>query len=443
MHARFDARGECSSAGGVVLARACPRSGASEPHIAAHARALLWRQASAISAHRARAGGDELAGAGGAPDHALKTLVVLGGDVKVNGVAFSSSVSRDMARNSPACLMLGTRRSAFRLSRSFKGAGHAYDGRRTRAIRSTSSRKPTFLVLVYGVVAALCQRYVYWPARVRARKCRRQHPQPSPHGHGPRAPGVAPVEARSCRKARCSAGRSFHVVDGGCASSITLRLGGTESTLRFRHHFRRGLTPLRSTSTRHTCRCSSTATRSVKGRSSARCGALALAHQRRLDRGLGHRLLSRRHRLPRSVRGSTEPSTVSRSTCPANRSSTPKPKVGTRSPPSNGECWCAVAPIGATATRGPEGVDEEAIELLGMARPGTDTACACRHAARRVCAAHRSRRRERGGVDDHDVGVEEGGGVDGIDAPPPDVPASSSPRTSTTITPFARDTWDL
>src|SRR5688572_24693702 len=31
-------------------------------------------------------------------DDALKTLVVLGGDTKVSGVAFSSSVSRDMAR---------------------------------------------------------------------------------------------------------------------------------------------------------------------------------------------------------------------------------------------------------------------------------------------------------------------------------------------------------
>ena len=31
-------------------------------------------------------------------DDALKTLVVLGGDLKVGGIAFSSSVSRDLAR---------------------------------------------------------------------------------------------------------------------------------------------------------------------------------------------------------------------------------------------------------------------------------------------------------------------------------------------------------
>lgn len=42
-------------------------------------------------------------------DDALKTLVVLSGDVKVTGLAFSSSVSRDMA-NKPAGLARGRRR---------------------------------------------------------------------------------------------------------------------------------------------------------------------------------------------------------------------------------------------------------------------------------------------------------------------------------------------
>jgi hypothetical protein len=57
-------------------------------------------------------------------DDALKTLVVLGGDVKVNGVAFSSSVSRDMARKLAGLPESGDAPLSFsELSRSFKGAG--------------------------------------------------------------------------------------------------------------------------------------------------------------------------------------------------------------------------------------------------------------------------------------------------------------------------------
>lgn len=57
-------------------------------------------------------------------DDALKTLVVLGGDVKVNGVAFASSVSRDMARKLAGLPETGDAPLSFsELSRSFKGAG--------------------------------------------------------------------------------------------------------------------------------------------------------------------------------------------------------------------------------------------------------------------------------------------------------------------------------
>jgi hypothetical protein len=57
-------------------------------------------------------------------DDALKTLVVLGGDVKVSGVAFSSSVSRDMARKLAGLPEDGDTPFSFsELSRSFKGAG--------------------------------------------------------------------------------------------------------------------------------------------------------------------------------------------------------------------------------------------------------------------------------------------------------------------------------
>ena len=57
-------------------------------------------------------------------DDALKTLVVLGGDVKVSGVAFSSSVSRDMARKLAGLPEAGDAPLGFsELSRSFKGAG--------------------------------------------------------------------------------------------------------------------------------------------------------------------------------------------------------------------------------------------------------------------------------------------------------------------------------
>lgn len=57
-------------------------------------------------------------------DDALKTLVVLGGDVKVSGVAFSSSVSRDMARKLAGLPEAGDTPLSFsELSRSFKGAG--------------------------------------------------------------------------------------------------------------------------------------------------------------------------------------------------------------------------------------------------------------------------------------------------------------------------------
>jgi hypothetical protein len=57
-------------------------------------------------------------------DDALKTLVVLGGDVKVTGLAFSSSVSRDMARKLAGLPESGDAPLSFtELSRSFKGAG--------------------------------------------------------------------------------------------------------------------------------------------------------------------------------------------------------------------------------------------------------------------------------------------------------------------------------
>jgi len=56
-------------------------------------------------------------------DDALKTLVVLGGDVKVNGVAFSSSVSREMARKLAGLPEEGDEPLGFSaLARSFKGA---------------------------------------------------------------------------------------------------------------------------------------------------------------------------------------------------------------------------------------------------------------------------------------------------------------------------------
>jgi hypothetical protein len=56
-------------------------------------------------------------------DDALKTLVVLGGDVKVSGVAFSSSVSRDMARKLAGLPEQGEQPLSFsELSRTFKGA---------------------------------------------------------------------------------------------------------------------------------------------------------------------------------------------------------------------------------------------------------------------------------------------------------------------------------
>jgi hypothetical protein len=57
-------------------------------------------------------------------DDALKTLVVLGGDAKVSGVAFASSVSRDMARKLAGLPEQGQAPLSFsELSRSFKGAG--------------------------------------------------------------------------------------------------------------------------------------------------------------------------------------------------------------------------------------------------------------------------------------------------------------------------------
>lgn len=57
-------------------------------------------------------------------DDALKTLVVLGGDVKVTGVAFASSVSRDMARKLAGLPESGDTSLSFsELARSFKGAG--------------------------------------------------------------------------------------------------------------------------------------------------------------------------------------------------------------------------------------------------------------------------------------------------------------------------------
>lgn len=63
-------------------------------------------------------------------DDALKTLVVLGGDAKVSGVAFSSSVSRDMARRLAGLpdddrALLGFSE----LARSFKGANVALQTR--------------------------------------------------------------------------------------------------------------------------------------------------------------------------------------------------------------------------------------------------------------------------------------------------------------------------
>src|SRR5690349_25043510 len=57
-------------------------------------------------------------------DDALKTLVVLGGDVKVNGVAFASSVSPDMARKLAGLPESGDTQLRFsEMGRSFKGAG--------------------------------------------------------------------------------------------------------------------------------------------------------------------------------------------------------------------------------------------------------------------------------------------------------------------------------
>jgi len=57
-------------------------------------------------------------------DDALKTLVVLGGDVKVSGVAFASSVSRNMARKLAGLPAAGDTPLSFsELARSFKGAG--------------------------------------------------------------------------------------------------------------------------------------------------------------------------------------------------------------------------------------------------------------------------------------------------------------------------------
>jgi len=56
-------------------------------------------------------------------DDALKTLVVLGGNVKINGVAFSSSVSREMARKLAGLPGEGDNPLGFsELARSFKGA---------------------------------------------------------------------------------------------------------------------------------------------------------------------------------------------------------------------------------------------------------------------------------------------------------------------------------
>ena len=57
-------------------------------------------------------------------DDALKTLVVLGGDTMVSGVAFASSVSRDMARRLAGLPEHGEEALSFsELSRTFKGAG--------------------------------------------------------------------------------------------------------------------------------------------------------------------------------------------------------------------------------------------------------------------------------------------------------------------------------
>ncbi len=57
-------------------------------------------------------------------DDALKSLVVLGGDMKVSGVAFASSVSRDMARKLAGLPEQGEAPLSFsELSRTFKGAG--------------------------------------------------------------------------------------------------------------------------------------------------------------------------------------------------------------------------------------------------------------------------------------------------------------------------------
>jgi hypothetical protein len=56
-------------------------------------------------------------------DDALKTLVVLGGDVKVSGIAFASSVSRDMARKLAGLPEQGDAPLGFsELARTFKGA---------------------------------------------------------------------------------------------------------------------------------------------------------------------------------------------------------------------------------------------------------------------------------------------------------------------------------
>jgi hypothetical protein len=57
-------------------------------------------------------------------DDALKTLVVLGAGTKVSGVAFASSVSRDMARKLAGLPEQGDQPLSFsELSRAFKGAG--------------------------------------------------------------------------------------------------------------------------------------------------------------------------------------------------------------------------------------------------------------------------------------------------------------------------------
>ena len=65
----------------------------------------------------------ELAGTAGHLDDALKTLVVLGGGVKVDGVAFASSVSRDMAQKLAGLPdAVDAPLGIAELARSFKGA---------------------------------------------------------------------------------------------------------------------------------------------------------------------------------------------------------------------------------------------------------------------------------------------------------------------------------